>query len=284
MTKLHSPVFWYGGKNKMAKNIIPLLPKHKIYVEPFGGGANVLLQKDPSPVEVYNDVHQGLYALFYVLRNKELSLELQRLLTLTMYSRNEFENCRDWQAETEILQKAYKFFVLNRQSFGGTNHSWGRIISTSAREMSATNSRWIIAIESLPELHERWKRVQVENLDYRKCILDYDTPETLFYLDPPYVTETRSKDKYKHDLTTQDHAELIDLILSLKGQAVISGYNNPLYQKLEDNGYQRHDFEACCYASGEGKTKQTKDRDKEQVHENKKRIESIWVKPERKEV
>jgi len=276
--KLHSPVIWYGGKNKMAKHILPLLPPHRIYVEPFGGGANVLLQKEPSPVEVYNDIHKGLYSLFYVLRDKDLTIELQRLLTLTMYSRNEFEACRDWQNETDILQKAYKFFVINRQSFGGTNHSWGRIINTSAKGMASTNSKWLGIIDSLPQLHERWQRVQVDSLDFKKCIKDYDTPDTLFYLDPPYVLETRSKDKYKHDLVVEDHEELIDLILSSKGKFVISGYNNQLYKKLEDNGYTRRDFEQCCYASGEGKTNQTKDRDKEQVHENKKRIESVWFK------
>ncbi len=140
------------------------------------------------------------------------------------------------------------------------------------------NSTWLTTIDGLTGLHERWQRVQVESLDFRKCIKDYDTPDTLFYLDPPYVPETRKAEHYDTEMTSNDHEELIDLILSSKGKFVISGYDNQLYKKLEDSGYTRHDFEQQCRASGEGKTNQTKDRDKEQVHENKKRIESVWFK------
>ena len=117
---MRSPIMWFGGKGKMTAKLLPLLTPHRIYVEVFGGGASLLFAKDPAPVEVYNDLNEGLVNLFRVLRDRGQFDEFQRLVALTPYARAEYDYCREhWQAQTDPVQRAYQFYVVARMSFGG---------------------------------------------------------------------------------------------------------------------------------------------------------------------
>jgi len=126
-------------------------------------------------------------------------------------------------------------------------------------------SRWLSTVDRLPEIAERLLRVQIEHNDWRIVLKTYDGPDTLFYLDPPYVPETRSAGKYTHELTLSDHSELVERMLALKGKVILSGYSHPIYEPLID--WKRYDIETVCHAS------------KAISKHRSPRIETIWVKP-----
>jgi DNA adenine methylase len=239
----------------MVKKLLPLVPKHRIYVEVFGGGASLLLSKEPSLVEVYNDLDAGLVNLFRVIRDPDLFAEFHRRVQLIPYSRGEFNRYRElWsggQAPADPVENAVAFFVIARQSFGGCfGISWSMAVSASSRGMASTVSSWLSAIDLLPEVAERFLRVQIECLDWRRLLPIYDTAETFFYLDPPYLPYTRKDGQYTHEMSESDHEDLVDALLDLKGKALLSGYANPLYTKLEAAGWRRRDFATVCFAAG----------------------------------
>jgi len=230
---MRSPILWFGGKGNMVAKLLPLIKEiqHHTYVEPFGGGASLLLAKPPSPVEVYNDLDQGLVGFFRVLRDPVQFAEFHRLVSLTQYSRAEYYHARDtWATEDDPVQRAYLWYVTARQSFSGCfGSSWSLAVTCSGRGMACTASKWLSAVERLPEVVERLLRVQVECHDWRQILDTYDRPGTLFYLDPPYVMSTRSAGGYAHELTADDHRELVERLPDLSGQWVLSGYESPLY-------------------------------------------------------
>jgi len=263
----------------MTKKLIPLVPKHRIYVEVFGGGASLLLAKEPSLVEVYNDLDAGLVNLFRVLRDPALFAEFRRHVQLTPYSRGEFYRYRElWragQAPADPVENAVAFFVLARQNFGGRfGNSWGVTVTQSSRGMASTVSAWLSAIDLLPEVAERFLRVQIECLDWRRLLPIYDTAETFFYLDPPYLPSTRKGGQYTHELSESDHEDLVDALLALKGKALISGYANPLYTKLEAAGWRRRDFATVCHAAP--RTRASGLRGSGSLTANAPRTETVW--------
>jgi len=147
-SKLRTPIKWYGGKSKLIKKLLPLLPKHKIYVEVFGGSGALLFAKQPSPVEVYNDIDGDLVNFFRVLQNKRQTKELQRLLTLSLYSRKELNRCSKTYKEGSQTQRAYKFFITSRQAFSGIiGGSWSFAKTCTSRGMARVVSNYLSAIE-----------------------------------------------------------------------------------------------------------------------------------------
>ena len=233
-----SPINWYGGKYYMAKDIIEIFPEHKMYVEGFGGAAHVLFRKERSELEVYNDLHNGLYLIFKLLR--ENNEEFIRKLSLTPYSRQEFEDSKSWIYEENEIEKARKFYVRTMQSVA-SNGGWGYTKSKSRRGMCQSVSRWLGNIEeNLTSAIERLKEVQIENLDILELIKKYDKEDTLFYLDPPYIQDTRKQKKsYDCEMTNEQHKELIDVLINVKGKVVLSGYDHPIYNKLLENGWSK---------------------------------------------
>ena len=267
---MKSPIRWFGGKSLLARRIISLFPPHNTYVEAFGGGASVLFAKEPSPVEIYNDLDSGLVNFFRVLRDREQFVEFHRLVALTPYSREEFGFCRQhWEDCDDPIERAYRWYVVVRQSFSGDfKGGWSHGKHRSSRNMGECVSRWLSTVDRLPEIAERLLRVQIENRDWRLILKTYDSPDTLFYLDPPYVPETRRAGKYTHELCLADHSELVERMLALKGKVVLSGYAHPLYEPLEVAGWQRYNIKTVCYAT--------------KVPISKRRLsrtEMIWVKP-----
>ena len=275
--RLRSPIVWLGGKGHMIAKILPLLPPHKIYAEPFGGGGSVLIAKSPSDIEVYNDIDSGLVNFFRVLRDKEKFEKFYQKVCLTPYSREEFNYCRStWESIDDEIERAYRWFVVARMSFGGDfGHSWGYEIKTSTNHMSRSVAAWLSIIDMLPQICERLMRVQIENNDFRKIFQTYDTPETLEYCDPPYILETRKRCGYKYEMTLQDHEELVDILLKLKGMVVLSGYNHPIYKPLEDNGWTKHEYKVSCSVAG--RTRQTGILGEGAATKMQPRTEVIWI-------
>lgn len=239
MKVIKSPINWYGGKYYMAKEIVQLFPEHKLYCEVFGGAAHVLFKKNPSEIEVYNDIHEGLNAFWTVLINEKYREKLVEKLAFTPYSRQVFEECKDWEEESDIVEKARKFYVRTMQS-RSNNGGWAYAVSYSRRNMASTVSKWWGNIDNLSYAIQRVASIQIEKLDFEECISKYDRPETLFYLDPPYVAGTRKQKKsYKHEMSEEDHRRLVQALLKIKGKAILSGYDNEIYLELEKNGWTK---------------------------------------------
>jgi len=250
MPRLRSPIRWFGGKGNMAGKLLPLVPQHLIYVEVFGGGASLLFAKEPAKVEVYNDLDSGLVNFFRVLRDPEQFARLYHYASFTPYSREEFYYCRDtWKSEKDPVMRAYKWFVVARMSFSGAfGRSWSFARSLSNRGMADTCSKWLSTLSMLPLLHERVMRVQIEHSPFQKVIPTYDTPDTFFYLDPPYMPETRSGGKYSHEMTKEDHRQLLSIILNCQGKIMISGYPNELYDTVLSE-WRRKEWKTVSHAT-----------------------------------
>jgi DNA adenine methylase len=257
----------------MVAKILPLFPEHEIYVEPFGGGASLLFAKEPSKVEVYNDLDNGLITLFRVLRDPEKFKRFYHYCIFTPYSREEWRSSRTWEECKDEVEKAYRWFILVRMSFAGLRSSWGRTVTTSSRGMAETASSWLSIVEMIPNIHRRLIRVQIEQKDFRQILKDYDTSETFFYCDPPYIPETRKEGCYTHEMTMADHEELVDILLGLQGKAILSGYAHSIYKPLEEAGWERKDYQTRCTVNGNTRT--SRYIPKEQMQ----RVESVWIKP-----
>jgi len=265
----------------MVAKLLPLIPKHKQYIEPFFGGGSVLFAKEPAEVETINDIDGGVVNFFRVLRAPEKAKVLIEKARLTPYSREEFYHFRDtWQDCEDPIEKAYRWFVVARWSFSGDfGNSFGTVVATARRGRAQTVSHWLSAVEMLPEVVERLQRVQIENQDFRVLMKRYCTEDSFCYCDPPYIASTRrSKAGYKHEMTVEDHRDLVELLLVLPGKFMLSGYKHEIYEPLEEAGWKRLDFETACHAAG--KTRSTGILGKGVALRMQKRVESVWLDPE----
>ena len=273
-----SPISYFGGKGNMVAKLLRLIPPHDVYVEVFGGGASLLFAKQPSPVEVYNDINDELVNLFQVIRDPITLQEFQKLVSLTPYAREEFYYYKDTlDSSKDDIDRAYNYFVMNRQSFAGGGTGWGYVVTESYRNMSGVVSLYLSAIAMLPQVADRLLQVQIEHDDFRKIIPRYDTPGTLFYLDPPYVPSTRRNGGYKHEMTVEDHEDLLKLIINIRGKVMLSGYNNDLYKSYLDGreGWHRIDYKTACHAVG--RTRNSGLQGKGMALLKQPRTESVWM-------
>jgi DNA adenine methylase len=279
--KLRSPLKLQGGKGVLRNKILQYFPPHRLYCEPFGGGASVLFGKAPSAVEVYNDLDPRPVAVFRAMKDPVIHLALQRWLWMTPYSREMRESCRvSWKQEDELLVQAYKFMVNSRQSFGGLldRTSWGFVTNSTAVGKAQPVNSWLEAIRKIPLVHQRLQNVLIKNQDWRKILEAYDSPDTLFYLDPPYVQDTRRDGWFKFEMVNRDHLELIAAIAQLKGRVVLSGYPHEVYNTLQDNfGWRLITRERSCLSVA--RTRKTGLQGTGAIKENQTRTECLWLNP-----
>lgn len=227
---------WYGGKYSHLDWLLPLLPACHHYCEPFAGSAAVLINRDPSPVETYNDLDGEVCNFFRVLR--EQKDELVRAIALTPFSREEFAVACELDPKLPPLERARRFYVRARQVRTGLAQTasvgrWANCKSTSRAGMSGVVSRWLGGVDLLPEIGERLLRVQIENRPAIDVIKLYDSEDTLFYCDPPYVHETRGDSKaYSHEMTDEQHHELAEVLNGVKGMVALSNYDCELMEQL----------------------------------------------------
>src|SRR5213594_1949261 len=200
---------WYGGKYSHLDWLLPLLPACHHYVEPFAGSAAVVLNREPSPVETYNDIDSEVTNFFRVLRDRKEKLVEQ--IGLTPFSREEFYRALSEENVANDIERARRFFVRARQVRTGLAQTaslgrWANCKNTSRAGMSGVVSRWIGSVRMLPQIAERLLRVQIENRPAREVIELYDSPSTLFYCDPPYPHESRGDCKaYRFEMCDEDH-------------------------------------------------------------------------------
>jgi DNA adenine methylase len=263
----------------MAKKLLPLLPEHHTYVEPFAGGCSLLFAKQPARVEVINDLDSGLVNFYRVLRHPGKFRRFRRLAALTPYSREEYNLYRrTWPHAGSDVIRAYRWYVVARMSFSGRfGAGWAFEIRNPDCRMASSVLRWLSGVAMLPAIHERIQSLEIEHSDWRYILGQYDTPETLFYCDPPYITDTRRGGRYAHELTDDDHRELVTRLLALEGMAVLSGYAHAIYEPLEAAGWQRTDFATVCHAAG--RTQRSAMKGDGAILKYQKRTESVWLSP-----
>jgi DNA adenine methylase len=220
---------WHGGKWLLAPWIISHFPPHRVYVEPFGGAASVLMRKPVSYAEVYNDLDQSVVNLFRVLRSDHAE-RLVRELRLTPFARDEF---REAYAPTDdALEAARRLIIRSFMGFGSNGHNKLTGFRANSNRSGTTPAHdWQNYPDSLALVIERLRGVTVENKDAREVMAQHDGKDTLHYVDPPYVFETRSDDSadYAHELSDEQHADLLAFLRGLTGMVVLSGYPSDLY-------------------------------------------------------
>lgn len=268
---------YHGGKWKLGEWIISHFPPHRVYVEPYGGAASVLIQKDRSYAEVYNDLDGEIVNLFRVVRDK--GMELKRMLALTPFAREEYQSA--WTMTDDPMERARRTVIRAFMGFGsaaatmqrrsgnkggtpgtgfrsnsnrsGTTpaHDWQHFSGTGFRsytgESDGRRNRhtlpsgdWATYGAALDPIIERLRGVVIENKDALEVMATHDGEQTVHYVDPPYLPETRDKGTdYRHEMSEDDHRKLAEFLKTLKGAVILSGYACELYDSELFASWQR---------------------------------------------
>lgn len=212
------PLAYLGGKNRIARTIISLIPEHTCYVEPFCGGAQVFFHKAPSRVEVLNDLNDDIFNFLRICQSHHE--ELVRYVQFCVKSRHWFELFqRTEPASLTDIQRAARFFYLQKNCYGGLINR--RTFSISVQDSASYNPRRIPLLLHLA--HERLLGVQLECLPYQEILKKCDRPSTFFYLDPPYF----GLPHYKFNFKEENYKELAGLLATLKGRFLLSLNDRP---------------------------------------------------------
>ena len=289
---LAQPLKWHGGKFYLAKAIIAEMPPHLHYVEPFFGGGAVLLARDPARdwyegaedvefmstgqimgkmrgcSEVINDLNGELSNFWRVLQEEDAFVQFQDRCQRTPFSQDEFKRAKQYKAPIDPpdVDAAVAFFVRYRQSRQGLGKDFATLSrNRTRRTMNEQAASWLTAIEGLADIHARLQGVVVFNEDALRLIRREDGPRTLFYLDPPYLHETRVTTKdYECEMSVEAHEELLETLTQLKGKFILSGYPSDLYQRYADrHGWRCKEIEIDNKASN----KAVKDKE----------VECLWM-------
>ena len=226
---LKKPFAWYGGKFALAPLLVELLPVHMTYCEVFGGSGALLFAKTPGRLEVFNDLDSGVVNFFRVLRDPEQAGALQHQLELTPYAREEYYDClKHWRLSDNPVEKARQWYAAVMQSMNSSIRATGW--SSTKKPGSNPAQAWTNNIANLGTLVGRLSHVQIDQRDFEQVIHAYDSPSTCFYLDPPYLPETRRKQRcYDYEMSEADHERMLSCILQIKGMVLLSGYKHSLY-------------------------------------------------------
>lgn len=232
---MNSPFKWVGGKSRLRKFIIPILPEHSCYVEPFAGAAWVLFGKPPSDVEIINDIDQELINFFRII--KEKPEDLIASFEWELVSRAEFERLASMDlSQASDIQRAHRFFYIIMAGWGG-ELNYPRF-ATSISDGGHGN-RLIGGLKTLRQrlepVHKRLRTVIIENLEWQECVDRYDRPGTVMYIDPPYPGNGAN---YFHNMRDWDaHQALADRLASARCKWIVSSYDKPEIRRLFGGSY-----------------------------------------------
>ena len=240
--RVKTPISYYGGKQSMLKEILPLIPKHKIYVEPFFGGGAVFWAKEPSTSEIINDTNMNVVNFYEVLKNAYF--ELKKKVDATLHSRETYKKAMiiydsPWLFDEVI--RAWAFYIVTNQGFSTKIGTWG--YDKHKRAHTIANK-----IDQFNELlTERVKRVQIEQNQAHKVIASRDTEETFVYADPPYIDSNQghyggyTEEHYIRDLTALEN---------MQGKFLLSSYPSKILDEfIKRNGWYTREFEKTLSAS-----------------------------------
>lgn len=232
MSKARQPFSWYGGKVSKRKFVIPKLPQTGRYVEPFGGSGVILLnKKSVEGIEVFNDLNENVMTFFRVLRNSPE--KLMQKLQMTPYHEGVYKEAYEVLQSDSVddLEQAWAFYTRIMSTYNSTIDSgFSYATKEVRRDRPQTVSRFYGKVNGLLEIADRLQRVQFMSRDALEVIDRFDKgDDTVFYLDPPYPHETRNSDAYEHEMTREQHKEMIEIIRDVDGYVCLSSYRNDLY-------------------------------------------------------
>lgn len=250
-----------GGKGNWVERLLPLIPRSpRTFVDVFGGGGSVILSRPPSAgVDVYNDLDGALATLMRVLGDEALFERFHRKVATTLYSREAQNRAIDVVtgfrerdpatvvSDEHAVDVAWAIYTQMNQSVAGavkrTKGQWPK-----DRTSRVYVAQWLGMVEMLPEIHARFRNVQVEQRPALEVIEYFDSPATALYLDPPYVHDTRpdTHNMYTHEMTNEAHEALVEAIAAADSAVTVSGYDHPIYRRLEDLGWTRHEFDVVA--------------------------------------
>ncbi|MDG6025986.1 MAG: DNA adenine methylase [Candidatus Brocadia sp.] len=261
---LRSPVNRIGGKYFLRNWIASTIPEHILYCEPFCGVAHLLFSKEPSKVEIINDIDSHLINFFRVIKDHENRQRLVEMIEYLPYSRKLWQEIREnWKRGNipqDEIERVAQWFYLNRSTYGADMRRGGFAVPSTTGRNPAQSFR--TATDTFEVVSERLRNVCIENLDYAECIRRYDSESTLFFIDCPYYG---SEGYYGNSFCQDDHYKLSEILHKVKGKVMISHYGNSLYDILYQ-GWNR--FE---YSSFKGSSKA------EPGAEKPKTIECLWT-------
>lgn len=231
---------YHGSKFRLAPWVMSFFPRHLCYVEPFGGAAGVLLQKERAYAEVYNDLDSSVSNFFRVIRDPLTRQALIEALAFTPYSRNEFDAA--WQSTADPVEDARRLCIRAQMGFGSagaTKGSTGFRVD-SKRAYGTAMDLWLEYPDAIRAAGQRFSGVLIENRPAIEVMLQHDGPDTLFFVDPPYVQSTRvirsnkdgRKGAYRHEMDDADHVQLLNALVKLNGYVVLSGYPHEIYNDI----------------------------------------------------
>jgi DNA adenine methylase len=267
---MNAPIRWYGGKSRISQWICEVMSRYRFttYVEPFGGSGAVLFAKEPSPLEVYNDIYGDLVNMYEVIRDPRTYRQFKRFVSLTPYSRKVFEHSQDALKLDNLtaIERAAHFFIVCRQNFGGMNRDekqgWSYVKRTQQQRGHCQSVAYVNTIDRLDKIHQRLRRVQIESIDVIDCIRryahNYGSDCSIIYCDPPYLFETRSPGRmYQHEFENIQHERLLDVLLHSPGHKILSAYESDFYAPLLAAGWtlERKETKITCsrYSNFEGR-------------------------------
>lgn len=261
---------WFGGKFQIRQWIIAHFPPHSLYIEPYGGGASVLLSKPRCTAEIYNDLDGEIVHLFRTLRDPDLAVRLIRAIELTPYARQELDDA--YQSTDDPVERARRMIVRAFMGYGtdGALGTYKTGFRGKARRGEAVPAQeWANYPIQLRTICARIQSgITIENMDALELMAREDGDGVLFYVDPPYLPETRSQGNrrrgagyhvYNHEMSREDHVALLAQLLKLQGMVVLSGYPSDLYEQ-ELATWQR--TERVAFADG-----------------GRERTEVLWLNP-----
>ena len=255
---MRSVLSYPGSKKRIASWIIKHMPPHHSYLEPYFGCGAVLFAKAPAPIETVNDLDGEVVNFFQVIRNPGSREKLLEWIAYTPYARQAYDEVIQ-KAPADPVERAACFAVKSMMSHGFRmtgDCGWKKDVY--GRENAYAVRYWNELPESIAGMATRLKQVQIENRPAMELIKDYDNEKVLMYLDPPYVLSTRGVHKqYKHEMTDQDHIELLEALASSKAKVMISGYDCELYD------FYLGDWNKVQIAA--------------RAQDNKRRTETLWM-------
>jgi len=227
---------WYGGKSHLVGKLISLLPdRYNTFVEVFGGGAALLLHENKSNIRVYNDIDTDLFNLFSVIQDKNLFPSFLFNVNLILYSKLDFHYFKSIykKVEDRVIRAAY-FYFITLASVNHTTYGFARVRNRVINNMPDSVARYRSFLKRLENMHRALQGVIIENKSFEHIIPEYDAQDTLFYIDPPYISETRQKKYlYRKEMRINQHIALSDLLQTIKGKVMLSGFDHPIYDKLK---------------------------------------------------
>lgn len=237
---------YHGAKFRLAPWCMQFFPPHRIYTEAFGGAAGVLLRKQRAYAEVYNDLDGDVVNFFRVLRDPATREKLELALSLTPYARDEFDLA--WEHTDEAIERARRTAIRAQMGFGSAGATKGStgLRTDTKRKHTTAQMDWLSYPAAIAAAGQRFAGVLIENRPAIDVLQQHDTPETLHFIDPPYVHDTRvlrSQGGYRHELSDDDHDDLLAAILELEGFVVLCGYESDLYNDAL-TGWEKHSTDA----------------------------------------